>query len=91
MATPPSCSPKSLTKLTRRAVCAGALALPALARAAPDLGQLLVQAVRGQMAALGDGPVLLNSYLVKSGPGADNFDLTQANAAYVYDLSLIHI
>ncbi len=88
MVTPPSCSPKSLTKLTRRAVCAGALALPALARAAPDLASRLVQAVRGQMAALGDGPVLLNSYLVETGPKADDFDLTQANAAYVYDNAL---
>ncbi len=38
------------------------------------------------MAALPDGPVLLNSYLVESGGG--DFDLTQANAAYVYDNAL---
>lgn len=47
-----------------------------------------VAAIRGQMAALPDGPVLLNSYLVNTGPGAADFDLTQANAAYVYDNAL---
>ncbi len=88
MAAPPSCSPKSLSKLTRRAFCAGTLLLPAVARAQTGLGQSLAQAVLGQMAALGDGPVLLNSYLVNTGPGADDFDLTQANAAYVYDNAL---
>jgi hypothetical protein len=77
-----------LTRLTRRAFCTGALLLPALARAETGLGQSLVEAVLGQMAALGDGPVLLNSYLVNTGPGADDFDLTQANAAYVYDNAL---
>ena len=35
-----------------------------------------------------DGPALLNSYLVNTGPDATNFDLTQANAAYVYDNAL---
>lgn len=68
------------------------MALPTLARAAGDLApamaQSLAQAVLGQMAALGDGPVLLNSYLVNTGPDADDFDLTQANAAYVYDNAL---
>ncbi|HTQ70224.1 MAG TPA: hypothetical protein VMH92_01850, partial [Acidocella sp.] len=77
-----------MSKLTRRAFCAGTLLLPALARAQTGLGQSLAQAVLGQMAALGDGPVLLNSYLVNTGPGADDFDLTQANAAYVYDNAL---
>jgi hypothetical protein len=47
-----------------------------------------VEAVLGQMAALPDGPVLLNSYLVQAGLGGDAFDLTQANAAYVYDNAL---
>ena len=64
------------------------MALPALAWASGNLAQGLVQAVLGQMAALGDGPVLLNSYLVNTGPDADDFDLTQANAAYVYDNAL---
>jgi hypothetical protein len=45
-----------------------------------------VAAVLGQMAALPDGPVLLNSYIVQAGGG--DFDLTQANAAYVYDNAL---
>ena len=88
MAAPPSCLPKFLSNFTRRAFCAGTLLLPALARAETGLGQSLVQAVLGQMAALGDGPVLLNSYLVETGAGADDFDLTQANAAYVYDNAL---
>ncbi|WP_298215240.1 hypothetical protein [Acidocella sp.] len=77
-----------MNKLTRRGLCAGAAALPALARAAPKLGSALVAAILRQMAALGDGPVLLNSYLVRTGPRADDFDLTQANAAYVYDNAL---
>ncbi|MDE2238885.1 MAG: hypothetical protein KGJ73_03015 [Rhodospirillales bacterium] len=77
-----------MTSLTRRAFTAGALALPALARAQTSLAGGFVQAILGQMAALGDGPVLLNSYLVNTGPGADAFDLTQGNAAYVYDNAL---
>ena len=88
MAAPPSCSRKFLTSLTRRAVFAGALALPTIARAQTRLATGLVAAILRQMAALGDGPVLLNSYLVNTGPGADDFDLTQANAAYVYDNAL---
>ena len=70
--------------LTRRAFGAGVAAVAAggVARAASGY----VQAVLGQMAALGDGPVLLNSYLVEAGGG--DFDLTQANAAYVYDNAL---
>jgi hypothetical protein len=47
-----------------------------------------VAAIRGQMAELPPGPVLLNSYLVEVGPGRTDFDLTQANAAYVYDNAL---
>jgi hypothetical protein len=77
--------------LRRRGLLAGIgafLALPRSGRAG-DLGAACVQAVRGQMAALGgDGPVLLNSYLVQAGPAANDFDLTQANAAYVYDNAL---
>jgi hypothetical protein len=72
--------------LTRRAFgvgCAVALAGSAQAARGP-----FVEAVLGQMAALPDGPVLLNSYLVQAGVGGDAFDLTQANAAYVYDNAL---
>jgi hypothetical protein len=47
-----------------------------------------VQAIRAQMATLPDGPVLLNSYLVQTGRGQVDFDITQANAAYVYDNAL---
>ncbi len=73
-------------RLSRRQVLGGGAALAAAPcrAAAPDL----VAALLRQMNALGDGPVLLNSYLVKTGPGATAFDLTQANAAYVYDNAL---
>ncbi|WP_284256528.1 hypothetical protein [Acidocella aquatica] len=54
--------------------------------AADDFAAGCVRAIRGQMAALPDGPVLLNSYLVET--GAADFDLTQAAAAYVYDNAL---
>lgn len=40
------------------------------------------------MAALPAGPVLLNSFLVETGSQIGDFDLTQANAAYVYDNAL---
>ena len=40
------------------------------------------------MAELPRWAVLLNSYLVEVGPGRADFDLTQANAAYVYDNAL---
>lgn len=62
--------------------------LPLAAYARVALAQRLVQAILAHMARLGDGPVLLHSYLVRSGPFADAFDLTQANAAYVYDNAL---
>jgi hypothetical protein len=53
-----------------------------------DLAAHCVTAIRTQLAALPDGPVLLNSYLVETGPRANDFDRTQANAAYVYDNAL---
>jgi hypothetical protein len=63
----------------------GAAALiPATARAATPFAQ----AIRTQMAAFPTGPVLLNSYLVQSGPNQSDFDRTQANAAYMYDNAL---
>jgi hypothetical protein len=40
------------------------------------------------MAVLPAGPVLLNSFVVDDGPERADFDLTQANAAYVYDNAL---
>ncbi len=40
------------------------------------------------MAAMPPGPVLLNSFVVETGPQLSDFDLTQANAAYVYDNAL---
>jgi hypothetical protein len=70
--------------LTRRSFGAGVAVLAAGAARAAEVPY--VQAVLGQMAALGDGPALLNSYLIEG--GSDDFDLTQANAAYVYDNAL---
>lgn len=77
--------------ITRRRVLAGAAA-GVLASAAPATADTLaaacVLALRTQMAALPDGPVLLNSYIVETGPARTDFDLTQADAAYVYDNAL---
>jgi hypothetical protein len=75
-------------RLRRRAFCALAgagLVLPRNARAA-DLAANCAAAIHSQMDLLPAGPVLLNSYLVESGGSA--FDITQANAAYVYDNAL---
>ena len=72
--------------LTRRSFGIGVAwlaAAPARAAEVPFVAALL-----GQMAALGDGPVLLNSYLIEPGARGDAFDLTQADAAYVYDNAL---
>ena len=65
--------------LTRRAFAAGLAAAPLLGRS--FAGALLVR-----LKALGEGPALLNSYIVQ--PGGAAFDVTQANAAYVYDNAL---
>ena len=74
--------------LTRRNFGVG---VAVLAAGSAKVASGYVGAVLGQMAALRDGPVLLNSYLVEVGPGARDFDLTQANAAYVYDNALAGI
>ncbi len=70
---------------------AGSVVLPAAsppARASGALGAGCIGAIRAAMAELPPGPVLLNSYIVATGPAATDFDLTQANAAYVYDNAL---
>ncbi|WP_297494200.1 hypothetical protein [Acidocella sp.] len=76
--------------LTRRGFAAGLVMLaPGTAPAASlPATSPFITAVLRRMAALPDGPVLLNSYLVEHGAGAGDFDLTQANAAYVYDNAL---
>ncbi len=48
----------------------------------------LIGAIRAAMAALPAGPVLLNSFFTEAGPQKSDFDVTQANAAYVYDNAL---
>jgi hypothetical protein len=56
--------------------------------AEPTLATHCIAAIRAAMAALPPGPVLLNSYGVAPGDNKTDFDLTQANAAYVYDNAL---
>ena len=77
--------------IARRAFCATAVGLLASGHAraaAPAPAAGFAAAIRAQLARFPSGPVLLNSYLVQSGPAATRFDLTQANAAYVYDNAL---
>jgi hypothetical protein len=63
--------------------------MPAMAFAADKtLAAHCIAAIRAAMAALPPGPVLLNSYVVATGADKTDFDLTQANAAYVYDNAL---
>ncbi len=54
----------------------------------PGLAARLIGAIRAAMAEVPGGPVLLNSFVVEPGPAPGDFDLTQANAAYVYDNAL---
>src|SRR5580698_8154425 len=61
--------------------------MPAFAYA-DGLGAACANAIRFQMAILPAGPALLNSYIVETGPDRGDFDITQANAAYVYDNAL---
>jgi len=73
----------------RRALIAGAVLVPAIAFGRDDkLAQRCVTALRAALAAIPQGPALLNSYIVETGAGRGDFDLTQANAAYVYDNAL---
>ena len=73
--------------LRRRSFLAGAALAPGMAGAAErDLAARCIGAIRAALTKSGPGPVLLNSYEVR--PQASDFDLTQANAAYVYDNAL---
>ncbi len=75
--------------MLRRAFLAGATLTPAAALARDDgLGQCCLAAIRAALSAMRPGPALLNSYVVETGRAATDFDLTQANAAYVYDNAL---
>ncbi len=75
--------------IERRALLAGLAVLP-VAAVADDtaLAPHCIGAIRAALAALPPGPALLNSYVVQTGAGAADFDLTQADAAYVYDNAL---
>jgi hypothetical protein len=78
-------------KLRRRGVLAGLGVLSAGLRpawAGDGLVARCIGALRDALAAMPLGPVLLNSYQVNAGADRTDFDLTQANAAYVYDNAL---
>jgi hypothetical protein len=72
--------------ITRRAFAVAGLAFAAGPAVAATLGTACADAISAALAAMPAGPVLLNSYIVT--PGGGDFDLTQANAAYVYDNAL---
>lgn len=75
--------------MRRRAFVVGAVLAPATCFAQePALGSCCIAAIRAALAALPAGPALLASYIVKTGSESSGFDLTQANAAYVYDNAL---
>ena len=75
--------------ISRRGFAAGVALIPAAAFAADKgLAARCVGAIRAAMAVAPAGPVLLNSFVVNTGADAADFDLTQANAAYVYDNAL---
>ncbi len=75
--------------ISRRAFAAGLALLPAAALAdQPALASTTIAAIRAALALAPPGPALLNSYVVQTGPNPADFDLTQANAAYVYDNAL---
>jgi hypothetical protein len=75
-------------RLSRRTLLAGAALVPAMAFAAGTLAESCIAAIRSAMALMPAGPCLLNSYVVQTGPDPADFDLTQADAAYVYDNAL---
>ena len=76
--------------ISRRAFCLGlgiSFLLPRLVFA-ESLGPSCVKAISSKLEAMPAGPALLNSYLVETGADESDFDLTQSNAAYVYDNAL---
>jgi len=75
--------------MLRRSFLAGAALAPATAFARnAGLAAHCLSAIQSALAAIPEGPALLPSYITRTGPGATDFDLTQANAAYVYDNAL---
>jgi len=75
--------------ISRRGFTAGIALMPAVAFAEDKvLTTRCIEAIQKYMAAMPDGPVLLNSFIVDVGPALSDFDVTQANAAYVYDNAL---
>ncbi len=75
--------------MLRRAFLAGITLTPAAAFGRDaGLGPRCLAAIRAALSAIRPGPALLNSYVVATGRAATDFDLTQANAAYVYDNAL---
>lgn len=63
--------------------------MPALAFADDKaLTTRCIEAIQKFVAAMPDGPILLNSFILDVGAAPSDFDVTQANAAYVYDNAL---
>jgi hypothetical protein len=80
---------KAASFVFRRTFITGVTLAPAVALArAGDLASRCLSAIRAALAAMPAGPALLASYGVETGPARTDFDLTQANAAYVYDNAL---
>lgn len=78
--------------MLRRGFIAGVGLMPAMGLAADNrLATRCVGAIRAALAVLPPGPGLLNSYVIETGEQKADFDLTQANAAYVYDNALAGI
>ncbi len=67
---------------------AGLLAAPAAWASNTSLANRLIAALRAAISIAPPGPVLLSSFITEPGPAQSDFDLTQANAAYVYDNAL---
>jgi hypothetical protein len=79
--------------MCRRVFLAGVALAPAVAPAAAfardaGLAGRCIGAIQSALAPMRPGPALLRSYITDTGPATTDFDLTQANAAYVYDNAL---
>ena len=74
----------------RRVFLAGVGLAPAICFCAPGRiwAPSVSNAIRSALSGIRPGPALLKSYVVETGPNATDFDLTQGNAAYVYDNAL---
>ncbi len=75
--------------MRRRILITGAVLAPVTGLAQDKgLASRCLAAIRAALAAIPPGPALLNSYVAETGAARADFDLTQADAAYVYDNAL---